>query len=87
MGDTPHGRTYGLPHSDAEHFSADTTTDEEGNTYYRVRVRTEDSAEAEAVDVIPGMTAQVDILTGKRTVMQFLLKPVLRAWGNAMGER
>ncbi|USZ48004.1 HlyD family type I secretion periplasmic adaptor subunit [Halomonas sp. DN3] len=78
---------YGGLDAQLEHISADTTTDEEGNTYYRVRVRTEDSAEAEAVDVIPGMTAQVDILTGKRTVMQFLLKPVLRAWGNAMGER
>lgn len=78
---------YGGLDAQLEHISADTTTDEEGNTYYRVRVRTEDSAEADAVDVIPGMTAQVDILTGKRTVMQFLLKPVLRAWGNAMGER
>ncbi|MAY72342.1 MAG: secretion protein HylD [Halomonas sp.] len=78
---------YGGLDAQLEHISADTTTDEEGNTYYRVRVRTEDTAEAESVDVIPGMTAQVDILTGKRTVMQFLLKPVLRAWGNAMGER
>ncbi|MBN8411365.1 HlyD family type I secretion periplasmic adaptor subunit [Halomonas cupida] len=78
---------YGGLEAELEHISADTTTDEEGNTYYRVRVRTQDEEAASEVEVIPGMTAQVDILTGKRTVMQFLLKPVLRAWGNAMGER
>lgn len=81
---------YGGLQAELEHISASTTTDEEGNTFYRVRVRTRDSADevvAEDLDVIPGMTAQVDILTGKRTVMQFLLKPVLRAWGNALGER
>jgi len=33
------------------------------------------------------MTAQVDIVTSKRTVMQFMLKPVLRAWRDSMGER
>ncbi|WP_417329952.1 HlyD family type I secretion periplasmic adaptor subunit [Halomonas cupida] len=81
---------YGGLRAELEHISASTTTDEEGNTFYRVRVRTRDSADEmveEDLDVIPGMTAQVDIVTGKRTVMQFLLKPVLRAWGNALGER
>ncbi|ALM52476.1 HlyD family type I secretion periplasmic adaptor subunit [Halomonas huangheensis] len=81
---------YGGLSAQLEHISASTTTDEEGNTFYRVRVRTVESEEEtvkEALDVIPGMTAQVDILTGKRTVMQFLLKPVLRAWSNALGER
>lgn len=81
---------YGGLEAELEHISASTTTNEEGDTFYRVRVRTRDSADevvVEDLDVIPGMTAQVDILTGKRTVMQFLLKPVLRAWGNALGER
>lgn len=81
---------YGGLKAELEHISASTTTDEEGNTFYRVRVRTEQDAGkavTQKLDVIPGMTAQVDILTGKRTVMQFMLKPVLRAWGNALGER
>lgn len=81
---------YGGLEAELEHISASTTTNEEGDTFYRVRVRTRESADevvVEDLDVIPGMTAQVDILTGKRTVMQFLLKPVLRAWGNALGER
>lgn len=34
-----------------------------------------------------GMVAQVDILTGRRTVLQYLLKPVLRAWDLAFSER
>ncbi|MCH8491551.1 MAG: HlyD family type I secretion periplasmic adaptor subunit, partial [Oceanicaulis sp.] len=71
-----------------EHISADTITDERDNTYYLVRVRTDEDANANsAMDIIPGMTAQVDILTGKRTVLEYLLKPVLRATSNAMGER
>ncbi|UYG09336.1 HlyD family type I secretion periplasmic adaptor subunit [Halomonas sp. M4R1S46] len=79
---------YGGLEAELDHISADTITDDEGNTFYLVRVRTRESGNAhEALDVIPGMTAQVDILTGKRTVMQYLLKPVLRTWDNAMGER
>jgi len=79
---------YGGIEAELDHISADTITDDEGNTFYRVRVRTvEDAQKHKEMDVIPGMTAQVDIMTGKRTVMQYLLKPVLRAWDNAMGER
>ena len=41
----------------------------------------------EKLPIIPGMTAEVDILTGKKTVMSYLLKPVLRAKANALSER
>ncbi|QFU01917.1 Type I secretion system membrane fusion protein PrsE [Halomonas sp. THAF5a] len=79
---------YGGLEAELDHISADTITDDEGNTFYLVRVRTrQDAQQHREMEVIPGMTAQVDILTGKRTVMQFLLKPVLRAWENSMGER
>lgn len=80
---------YGGLEAELVNISADTITDEEGNTFYLAKVRTLDGdvvKEAE-LDVIPGMTAQVDILTGKRTVMQYLLKPILRAWNNALSER
>lgn len=70
-----------------EHISADTITDERGNTFFLVRVRTEGSGFGEEHPVIPGMTAQVDIITGKRTVLEYLLKPVLRARANALTER
>lgn len=79
---------YGGIEAELDHISADTITDDDDNTFYLVRVRTAEDAEVhQALDVIPGMTAQVDIMTGKRTVMQYLLKPVLRAWDNSMGER
>ncbi|SEL47293.1 HlyD family type I secretion periplasmic adaptor subunit [Halomonas daqiaonensis] len=79
---------YGGLEAELEHISADTITDDEGNTFYLVRVRTVDKKQIDDdIQVIPGMTAQVDIITGKRTVMQYLLKPVLRAWNNSMGER
>ncbi len=79
---------YGGLEAEVVHISPDTITDDEGNTFYLVRVRTlEGDGDHQALDVMPGMTAQVDILTGKRTVMQYLLKPVLRAWQDSLGER
>ena len=39
------------------------------------------------LDILPGMVAQVDVLNGKRTVLQYLLTPVLRAQQNALRER
>lgn len=79
---------YGGLQAELDHISADTITDDEDNTFYLVRVRSVVDADlANSLQVIPGMTAQVDIITGKRTVMQFLLKPILRAWRDSMGER
>ncbi|PAU76639.1 HlyD family type I secretion periplasmic adaptor subunit [Halomonas salipaludis] len=79
---------FGGLEAELDHISADTITDDNDNTFYLVRVRTREGEElSDELSVIPGMTAQVDIMTGKRTVMEFMLKPVLRAWGNAMGER
>jgi adhesin transport system membrane fusion protein len=37
--------------------------------------------------IIPGMTAEVDILTGRKTILSYLLKPVLRAKAYALSER
>jgi len=78
---------YGGVPAELEHISADTITDEEGNTFYLVRVKTQTDALNKGLDIIPGMTAEVDILTGKRTVMEYLLKPLLRAKQNALTER
>ena len=79
---------YGGLKAELDHISADTITDDDDNTFYLVRVRSlNDEDVADSLQVIPGMTAQVDIITGKRTVMQFLLKPILRAWRDSMGER
>jgi adhesin transport system membrane fusion protein len=50
-------------------------------------VRTAKSSLGPNLPIIPGMVAQVDIMTGKKTVLSYLLKPVLRAKSNAMTER
>ncbi|HLR14108.1 MAG TPA: HlyD family type I secretion periplasmic adaptor subunit [Burkholderiaceae bacterium] len=78
---------YGGLQGEVEQISADSIKDEQGNTYYIARVRTEKAFVGDDMPIIPGMMAEVHILTGKRTVMQFLLKPVLRAKSNAFTER
>jgi adhesin transport system membrane fusion protein len=78
---------YGGLLGDLEHISTDTVTDEQDQTYYIVRVRTRESGFDQALPIIPGMTAQVDIITGKKTVLSYLLKPILRAKQNALTER
>ncbi|AOB30978.1 secretion protein HylD [Bordetella sp. H567] len=77
----------GLP-GVVEQINADTTTDERGNSFYIVRVRTDRATVGDThLPIIPGMIAEVHILTGKRTVLQYLLKPILRAKENAFTER
>lgn len=79
---------YGGLDGEVEQISADTLVDEQGNTYYVADVRTESAFLGdEEKPIIPGMMADVHILTGKRTVLQYLLKPILRARENAFVER
>jgi adhesin transport system membrane fusion protein len=79
---------YGGLEGVVEQIGADTITDERGNSFYIVRVRTARAFMGEKrLPIIPGMVADVHILTGKRTVMQYLLKPILRAKENAFTER
>ncbi len=79
---------YGGLEGVVEQIGADTITDEKGNAFYIVKVRTDRAYVGDdARPIIPGMVAEVHILTGKRTVMQYLLKPVLRAKSNALTER
>ena len=61
--------------------------DEKGNAYYVVRVRTHLASFNEKLPIIPGMTAEVDILTGQKTVLSYLLKPVLKVKSYALRER
>ena len=78
---------FGGLEATVEHISADTITDEKDNTFYLIRLRTESEGFSEKLSIIPGMTAQVDILTGEKTVLNYLLKPVVRATSQAMSER
>ena len=78
---------YGGLDGTLEHISADTVTDEKGNAFYVIKVRTDKPTLGDNKPITPGMVAQVDVLTGKKTVLSYLLKPVLRAKANAMTER
>lgn len=81
---------YGSMKANLEHISADSITDERGNSFYSVRLRTDKSylgAESNPLPIIPGMVASVDILTGKKSILSYILKPVLKAKANALRER
>ncbi|RLJ68268.1 HlyD family type I secretion periplasmic adaptor subunit [Sulfurisoma sediminicola] len=78
---------YGGMDAVLEHIGADTVTDDKGNTYYIVRVRTTKASFADNLPIIPGMVAEVDIITGQKSILSYLLKPVLRAKLLAFTER
>ena len=79
---------YGGLDGTLEHIGADTVIDDKGNAFYTVRVRTNKPGFGAAnLPIIPGMVAEVDIITGKKSVLVYLLKPVLRAKSVALTER
>ncbi len=78
---------YGGLAADLEQIGADSITDEKGNSFYVVRLRTRKTKLGDHLPIIPGMVAEVDILTGKKTVLSYLMKPVLRAKANALSEK
>jgi len=79
---------YGSLEATLELISADSVLDEKGNAFFLVRIRTlSTTIGEEKLPIIPGMVAEVDILTGKKSVLSYLLKPILRAQSRAMTER
>ncbi|NOT83224.1 MAG: HlyD family type I secretion periplasmic adaptor subunit [Methylococcaceae bacterium] len=82
---------YGGLEAKLKHISADTLVNaEDGKSYYQIRLSTTQNhivKNGEKLNIIPGMTADVDILTGKKTVLDYLLKPILKTQANALHER
>ncbi|HKS14037.1 MAG TPA: HlyD family type I secretion periplasmic adaptor subunit [Pseudomonas sp.] len=82
---------YGGLKAKLEQIGADTITDEDKKTtYYLIRLRTDSShlgSDEKPLQIIPGMVATVDILTGKKTIMSYLLKPIMKARSEALRER
>lgn len=71
-------------------FSATTVQDEEGNTFYRARIRLAKNYvgdDPERNRVLPGMEVITDVKTGKKTLLEFLLKPVVKALSESFRER
>jgi adhesin transport system membrane fusion protein len=81
---------YGGLEGVVEHISADTTQDEDGNSFYIIRVRTNESnmqsSSNQVMPIIPGMMTSVDVIISKRTVLEYILNPLLRAKELALRE-
>lgn len=68
-------------------ISPDSFTDEKGTSYYEIRIRTAKASFAQDKPVLPGMSADIHILTGKKRVMEYLLKPLKDIQKNALREQ
>lgn len=90
---------YGGLDAKVQDISPDTITNERGDSFYRVRLQTtrncfvdlsgscRQGRRGESLIISTGMTAEVDIITGKKTILDYLLKPFIKASRNAMTER
>lgn len=78
---------YGTMEAKVVGIAADSIIDEKGNAFYIVKVQTLKPNLGEDLPIIPGMVASVDIITGKKSVLSYLLKPVLKAKSYAFTER
>jgi len=82
---------YGGMEGTVEYIGVDTIQNDQGETYYPVRVRTESttmgSKDGRELTIIPGMVAEVDVLAGQKSVLQYLLTPLNRAREKALTEQ
>ncbi|EGQ7810583.1 HlyD family type I secretion periplasmic adaptor subunit [Vibrio parahaemolyticus] len=75
---------YGGLKGKVSYVSADALQTEEGKAYYRANIIFNND---DKFAIIPGMQVVVDIMTGEKTVLNYWLKPILRAKENALRER
>ncbi|MGC9386676.1 MAG: HlyD family type I secretion periplasmic adaptor subunit, partial [Hydrogenovibrio sp.] len=80
---------YGGLDGVVEKISADTIQDEEGNSFYIARIKTNKNhlgTQQDPLYLLPGMTATVDVVVGKHTILDYLLKPIIKAKDLALRE-
>jgi len=83
---------YGALKGTLTNISASTIVDKiDRKSYYLVRIKTDKnyltSKDGKKLKLLPGMIANVDIITGKKTVLDYILKPILRATQNTLSNR
>ncbi len=81
---------YGELDGKLTRIAANSTTDREGNIKFEIEVRTVRNylgTKENPLPITPGMVAQVNIITGKRTIFHYLIKPIQRGWDMALRER
>ncbi len=77
---------YGGLEGTVTEVSPDTLSDEKGNPYYRIRISLAKNKIGDGSPLFPGMTADVNILSGKITILQYLLRPMWKIQENALRE-
>ena len=73
-----------------ERISADTVEDQRGGTFFEIDVRTDKNyigKNAGAMPITPGMIAETEVIVGKRTILYYLIRPVLRMKDRALTEK
>lgn len=81
---------YGGLEGKVVNISPDTITEKDNKTYYLVRIKTKKNfigSKKKPMKIIPGMVADVDIITGKKTVLDYILKPILKTKQYTFTER
>jgi len=81
---------YGGLDGKVVYISADTIKDEKDNVFYRVHIKTDVNylgEETKKLKIIPGMTLNVDIITGQKSVLDYILKPILKTKQYTFSER
>lgn len=81
---------YGSLKGKVETVSPDTVTDKNDNVYYVVKIKTDKKylgSEQKPLKIIPGMMVNVDIVTGKKTILEYIFKPILKAKQYTFSER
>jgi len=81
---------YGGLDGEVVYISADTIKDEKDNVFYSVQIKTAVNYlgdETKKLKIIPGMTLTVDIITGQKSVLDYILKPILKTKQYTFSER
>ncbi len=85
---------FGAVSGTVSYISADTLKEDTRSgeqVYYRVHIATKGgpvvTQSGKKIDILPGMTAQIDIRTGERTVLEYILKPLRKTMTESLGER
>jgi adhesin transport system membrane fusion protein len=80
---------YGALHGKLVRIGANSVTDREGNISFEIEVRTDKNhmgTDENPLPITPGMVANTEVITGKRTILEYMLKPILRAQDVALTE-
>ncbi len=78
---------YGLLEGKLLGISPDSFTDNSGNSFYLARIMTNKSSFSDDEPILPGMIANVNILTGKKTILEYILKPLKDISKNSLSEQ